>query len=97
METIIKKLQSTSDRPIELVVCNDGFKISIQAGKYYYCKPKDNSGPWTHFELGFPSHLDDLISHYAEEKHTKNTVFPYVPKALVELLLDKHGGIKEDV
>ena len=43
------------------VVCKDGFKISIQAGRGYSCTPENDDGPYTHVELGYPEYPSKLI------------------------------------
>lgn len=37
--------------PVPYVVCRDGTIISVQVGKYHYCRPRSNQGPWTHVEV----------------------------------------------
>lgn len=37
--------------PVEAITCRDGAKFSIQAGEYLYCRPRNNTGPWTHVEV----------------------------------------------
>ena len=78
------------------VTCVDGFTISIQCQEHSYCTPRLNLpdvNNYEEFELGYPSELDELISEYAECEDTCNTVFPYVPRKVVEALINKHGGI----
>ena len=45
------------------IICNDGFRISVQAGNFTYCTPSENlaNGEYTTVELGMPSEADDLI------------------------------------
>ena len=81
------------------IVCEDGYTVSVQASEHTYCTPRINNPDcsiYEAFELGFPSDADELINEYAEdpEKYT-GTVYPYVPREVVEQLLEKHGGIKE--
>ena len=71
----------------------DGFSISIQASEFHYCSPRNSIGPWNEMELGFPSELDPILDEYAEEPDTSDTVFGYVPIAIVNELISKHGGI----
>ena len=71
----------------------DGFSISIQASEFHYCHPRNSIGPWNEMELGFPSELDPILDEYAEEPDTSDTVFGYVPIAIVNELISKHGGI----
>ena len=42
-------------RPAARIVCADGESLSVQAGSYLYSTPKDNEGPYTEVEVGFPS------------------------------------------
>lgn len=87
-----------SERGTGLVVypkalMKDGFSISIQASEFHYCNPRLSVGPWSEMELGFPSELDPILDEYAEEPDTSDTVFGYVPIAIVNELISKHGGI----
>lgn len=76
--------------------CADGFSVSVQASAFHYCRPRKNRGPYTHFELGFPSQEDDLIQEYAESPDIPTrTVYPCVPHDIVIALIEKHGGVKE--
>lgn len=78
------------------IECSDGFSVSIQASNFTYCTPRDDTGPWTKVELGFPSEDMPSLNEYAEtpDDHT-GTVFAYVPLKKVMAVLDSHGGIKE--
>lgn len=76
------------------VVCADGFNMSIQADEFVYCSPRNNDGPYTAVEIGFPSHYEDLILEFAEDKNTPTkTVYGWVPSHIVSLVLAKHGGM----
>jgi hypothetical protein len=79
------------------VVCKSGFRISIQANISAYCSPRaDGADRYTQVELGFPNQPEDLIHQYAENPEDPcETVYPYVPVSLVNLLLAKHGGVVE--
>jgi len=75
------------------VLCRDGYDISVQAGTYSYSHPRDDCGPYSEVELGFPNRPDPLIDSYAESPDSLiNTVYPYVPSKIVHLLIVKHGG-----
>lgn len=77
----------------EKITCADGFTVSIQASNGHYCKPRNNDGGYTEFELGYPSSPDDLIQEFAEDPDAPcSTVYGYVPKAVVQALIEKHGG-----
>lgn len=79
------------------IVCSDGFSISIQANDGAYCRPRediDDVSVYSMFELGFPSDECDVIREYAEgENSLTDTVYPYVPRDVVEKMIESHGGI----
>lgn len=88
------------DRPI--VVCNDGFKMSIQASRYHLCTPhKNNRTDYTTFEL---SMLSEEIPELEEFKIYDNgplnrfdtQTYAFVPRAIVEEILAEHGGINKE-
>jgi hypothetical protein len=75
------------------VKCNDGYRISIQASECHYCTPRVSTPEgYTRFELGYPSVPDDIIEPFREAEGSD--IYPYVPLAVVEQLLRKHGGIR---
>lgn len=75
--------------------CADGFYVSVQASRGHYCEPRDNVGPWTHVECGFPSEACEVLMPYAENPEAPtDTVYDRVPVTLVEGLIDAHGGLK---
>jgi len=77
------------------VLCADGFRVSTQASNGHYCEPREDTGPWSQVELGFPSaDPGEVIRAYAEDPaQPTDTVYPYVPIELVEALIAQHGGI----
>jgi hypothetical protein len=100
MQTVKEYLESTfSENEYEnrsRIECNDGFSISVQGGtKYHYCSPRKHCNVYNEVELGYPSKPDILITKYAEDNtNLTDTVYGYVPIAIVEELIQKHGGIK---
>ena len=75
------------------VECRDGFSISLQAAHAMHCSPRDDEGPYTEVECGYPSAAPEFILSYAEEEENPTeTIYSYVPVALVEDLIDYHGG-----
>lgn len=75
------------------IKCLDGFSLSVQATEGAYCQPRDNFGPWSSVEVGFPSAKPELIMSYAEQAEIPTeTVYGYVPIELVEELIALHGG-----
>ena len=73
------------------ITCHDGKVISVQANHGMYCRPRDDKGPWTHFEVCVFSAEVGMrwLRYYAE-----NNTYGYVPLAKVEQLLAQHGGEK---
>ena len=76
------------------VVCADGFTMSVQANESAYCTPRiDGADFYSAVEIGFPSGIEPLILPYAEEpEKPTDTVYGYVPRAKVMLVVLQHGG-----
>ena len=81
------------------VKCKDGFEISIQASEFHYCKPRVNGNViYEEVELGFPNMEDEVIAEYAEDPdELTETVYGYVPVDIVNQLIEKHGGIVDEL
>lgn len=71
------------------IECKDGFSISVQASEIHFCTPRNNKGPWTHFELFFnKGEYSDLCDSFDISSHT--------PLSVVESIIKEHGGIQPD-
>lgn len=78
--------------------------MSVIARSGAYCSPRDNTGPYTAVEVGFPSDKDVLLSEYAEDRDEPfktefgrtcvDTVYPWVPTRTLLVVIENHGGIK---
>ena len=82
----------------EKIVCSDGFTMSVQANEYSYCEPRyTDAEQYVTVEVGYPSQREDLLMKYAESSYTDtdptDTVYAYVPAALVYTVIVKHGGM----
>ena len=79
----------------EKVVCKDGFTMSVQAGSTQYCHPRQNNAQrYTEVEIGFPNRKEDLLLEFAEDgDRPTETVYAYVPAAVVTLVIAKHQGM----
>jgi hypothetical protein len=76
------------------LVCRSGFTMSVQAGETKYCEPRNNTGPYSSVEIGFPSATDILIIDYAEDKdNPTETVYGWVPAGIITALIIKHKGV----
>lgn len=80
----------------QLVICTDGHKVSIQASQFHYCEPRNDIGPYTSIEAGFPSgEAPASWMKYAETQETPNeTVYGYMPVELVQDYIQLHGGME---
>ena len=80
-----------------LIVCADGFTMSVQARDSTYCTPRTDEGPHTHMEGGFPSdEPSQQLAVYAENRDNLcETVYRYVPRVVFEREFELHGGIVE--
>lgn len=78
------------------VQCMDGTTISVQASSSHYCTPRNNVGPYSHVEVGYPSVAPpDSWREYCENWDAPtNTVYADVPKELVWEYITAHGGAK---
>ena len=75
------------------------FEVSIQTSKTHYCTPRDDFGPWTHVELGFPTKVPSPeILELAEKKETPlESVYPWVPVTLVTDWLLSEGFTEDEL
>lgn len=75
----------------------DGTTLSIQASRFHYCQPRANFEDYalySEFEIGFPSVEIPEIMKWAENpEDPTNTVYGYVPKAVIEKVISSRGGV----
>jgi hypothetical protein len=75
--------------------CSDGFNMSVQASERNYCAPRDNTGPYTAVEIGFPSAVEKKLIPFAEDKADPlGTVYCWVPTRVLWEVITEHGGIE---
>jgi hypothetical protein len=88
----------------EKITCADGFKMSVQASSFHYCEPREDVGPFTAVEVGYPSLKDSDLEKFAEDPgapiekgrdgtSSVQTVYGWVPSTVVMSLIKKHGGM----
>jgi hypothetical protein len=76
------------------LTCKNGLTLSVQASGTHYCSPRNDEGPYTKVEVGFPSRRVEALMPYAEEaRRPTDTVYPYVPIELVEQVIRENGGL----
>jgi hypothetical protein len=83
---------------VDRIVCADGFSMSVQASAFHYCSPRDNEGPYTAVEIGYPSEkVDDFMEYIdgGEDDDPTSTVYGYVPLKIVAKTVDTHGGFSK--
>ena len=69
--------------------------MSVQASEGHYCRPRNNFGPYSMVEVGYPSEAVPELMEYAESPQTPTgTVYGYVPVEVVDVVIAAHGGIK---
>ena len=81
----------------KMVVCKDGFSMSVQANENAYCEPRLNyQRKYNLVEVGFPSKEERLLMPWCEDKgKPTDTVYGYVPADVVTNVIVKHGGMVE--
>ena len=84
-------------RHYKRIRCADGFNMSVQANEGAYCTPRiDFAANYTEVDVGFPSQKEDLLMKWAESPDSPTeTVYGWVPRTVITLVVAKHGGIVE--
>lgn len=80
---------------VPMVVCADGFKMSVQASGFHYCSPRASHGGWYQVEVGFPSERVEALMPYIDgrpDEYPTETVYGYVPLDTVAEVIVAHGG-----
>lgn len=67
--------------------------MSVQASSSHDCLPRNEKGPYTHFEVGFPSEREGILDQYSVEPDSATTVYSEVPLEAIVYVIVKHGGI----
>jgi len=79
------------------ITCKDGTTLSVQASSFHYCSPKNDEGPYTCVEVGFPSSAPSgKLKEYGDGSGLgqESEVYGYVPwDAVYEFIFEEHGGI----
>lgn len=90
----MRKSMGTSLFQRPRIECADGASMSVQAAEFAYCIPRNNVGPYTHVEVGYPSHPFPEAAYYKDDAEVSDTetIFPNVPVEIVVAWINKHGG-----
>ena len=79
------------------VQCNDGFSMSVQARDGCYCEPRNDTGPWSAVEVGFPSEKEHLLMEWAEQpERPTETVYGWVPLDVIKAVIARHSGTNDE-
>jgi len=93
-------IENYTRKSAKWIECNDGFTVSVQASDDHFCIPRNLDGPYTHFELAYPSEIEYKLLPYSVTRHhvtESYTVYAEVPVNLVLYIINNHGGVKEFV
>ena len=83
-------------RARKVVECADGLKMSVQASEHHYCEPKISgwNTKYSEVEIGFPTEVvEDLLPYADESDEPTDTVYMYVPAAIVCKVIANHGNM----
>ena len=92
-------MQGMSYQPNKVVVCKDGFEMSVQANEFAYCTPRINDAEkYTAVEGGFPTRCEPLLMQWIDGYRDNGvdpveTGYAYVPSHVVALICAKQGGV----
>lgn len=80
--------------------CADGAHLSVQASKTHYCSPRNDLGPWSTVEVGYPNPAppeswSEFFDGDWENEERTQSVYGYVPVDMVVDYINAHGGVKE--
>lgn len=80
------------------IICKDGYSLSAQASRTHYSIPRDDVGPYTHVEIGYP---EDGLGNpqrpeaFAEYQSGGDPVYAFVPLQVLIDFVDLHGGVRD--
>lgn len=89
------------DNIFPMMVCADGFSMSVQGHYGAYSIPRDDFAlNYTSVEVGYPSErIAELMPYIDGDPNTidpTNTLYGYVPVDVVVSLIEKHNGLKPE-
>ena len=103
MLSLLSEAQDNSSpdkrRFFKRVVCADGFTVSVQAAEGSYCSPRNNTGPWSSVECGFPNEKDPVLEAYAEDPSAGTKRTDYKTGEMIEtgLVQTVYGWVPSQV
>lgn len=79
--------------------CADGFSMSVQGHAGAYSFPRDDfAAEYLQVEVGYPSAREEALMSYADDAdRPTDTVYGYVPIAIVVQVIETHGGLAAEI
>ena len=89
---------ATTLAPIrKVIICRDGFRMSVQASKDHACTPRDDLGPYAAVEVGFPSEIEPLLMPFSDTPNIYTSIVPdiyaNVPADTIRAVIQYHAGL----
>lgn len=82
---------------IPQIICGNGYKLSVQVGKYLYCRPRNSVGPWESVEVMLIENTNFIPDGW-EEHYDTISVFANIPIELVaEFIADQNTEPKKQL
>lgn len=76
------------------LVCADGTTMSVQASKFHYCSPREDTGPWGCVEVWCIRGPHGRTIYPRSFGGGKDEPYSFVPVSVVNKFIHRHGGIK---
>ena len=73
------------------VTTASGTCLFVQANRFHYCRPRDDTGPYTHVEV-----IHSETPPEWEPHRNWNCSYAYVPIEMVAAEIDRLGGFAEE-
>ena len=83
------------------ITCNDGFAMSVQASREHACFPRDDIGPYSTMEVGYPSAMEPLLMPYRDVASIVDVcaappIYVQVPARVIQEVVAAHAGLRHD-
>ena len=81
--------------------CKDGFAMSVQAFRAHVCVPRDDTGPYSAVEVGYPSAVEPLLMPYRDAASVADVcvappIYVAVPARVIHEVIEAHAGLRHD-
>lgn len=85
-------------RNTRAVICRDGTTLSCQASETHYCYPREDNGPWSKIEVGYPSQVpnEEMLQYCENQRDPTKSIYGYLPVKICCDFIDSHGGFMEE-